>query len=89
VLCVRCHAADLGKPKTVPLVVSADHSGGVVCDTCHQPHNPEIASGEANEQHPRQLLILLPATAMAWDSILAGTPEASPNYKMTITGGAC
>ncbi len=24
----------------------------------------------------RQLLILLPAAAIAWDSILAGTPEA-------------
>ena len=31
----------------------------------------------------RQLLILLPAAAIAWDSILAGTPEESPNYKMT------
>src|SRR5271165_962073 len=31
----------------------------------------------------RQLLILLPAAAIAWDHILAGTPEASPNYNMT------
>ena len=31
----------------------------------------------------RQLLILLPAAAVAWKSILAGTPEASPNYNMT------
>lgn len=31
----------------------------------------------------RQLLILLPATAAAWESILAGTPEASPNYTAT------
>ena len=31
----------------------------------------------------RQLLILLPVAAIAWDSILAGTPEASPNYNMT------
>ncbi len=31
----------------------------------------------------RQLLILLPAAAIAWDSVLAGTPEASPNYTMT------
>ena len=30
----------------------------------------------------RQLLILLPAAAVAWDSILASTPEASPNYNM-------
>ena len=31
----------------------------------------------------RQMLILLPAAAVAWESVLAGTPEASPNYKMT------
>ena len=31
----------------------------------------------------RQILILLPAAAVAWKSVLAGTPEASPNYKMT------
>src|SRR5450631_473939 len=31
----------------------------------------------------RQMLILLPAAAIAWDSLLAGTPEASPNYRMT------
>jgi len=42
VLCVRCHEAGLAKPKTFPQVVSAEHSGGVVCDTCHQPHSPRI-----------------------------------------------
>ena len=42
VLCVRCHEAGLAKPKTFPQVVSAEHSGGVVCDTCHQPHRPRI-----------------------------------------------
>src|SRR6516162_9700110 len=31
----------------------------------------------------RQLLILLPAAAIAWDSIIAGTPESAPNYQMT------
>jgi len=45
VLCLRCHEADLAKPKTFPQVVSADHSGKVVCDTCHQPHSPKIDSG--------------------------------------------
>jgi len=29
----------------------------------------------------RQLLILLPAAAMAWEHVLAGTPENAPNYK--------
>ena len=42
VLCVRCHEANQAKPKTFPQVVSADHSGGVVCNTCHQPHSPRI-----------------------------------------------
>ncbi|MBZ5524745.1 MAG: 4Fe-4S dicluster domain-containing protein [Acidobacteriia bacterium] len=31
----------------------------------------------------RQLLILLPAAAVAWKFIEAGTPEASPNYSHT------
>ena len=43
VLCVRCHEANKAKPKAFPQVVSADHSGGVVCNTCHQPHSPRIA----------------------------------------------
>jgi Fe-S-cluster-containing dehydrogenase component len=29
----------------------------------------------------RQLLILLPAAAVAWEHVLAGTPENAPNYK--------
>ena len=29
------------------------------------------------------MLILLPAAAVAWKSVLAGTPERLPNYKMT------
>jgi uncharacterized CHY-type Zn-finger protein len=45
VLCVRCHEANIAKPKTFPQVVSADHSGGVVCDTCHKPHSPKIDTG--------------------------------------------
>jgi len=31
----------------------------------------------------RQMLILLPAAAVAWKSVLAGTPEEAPNYKMS------
>ena len=30
-----------------------------------------------------KFLFLLPAAAVAWKSVLAGTPEASPNYNMT------
>ncbi len=41
-LCVRCHEQDAAKPKSFPQVASVEHSGGVVCNTCHQPHNPHI-----------------------------------------------
>ena len=31
----------------------------------------------------RRMLMLLPAAAVAWKYVQAGTPEASPNYKLT------
>jgi len=31
----------------------------------------------------RQILLLLPAAAVAWDYVLAGSPDGSPNYKMS------
>ena len=31
----------------------------------------------------RRMLILLPAAAVAWESVLAGTPESAPNYKLS------
>ena len=31
----------------------------------------------------RQIMVLLPAAAIAWKYVLAGTPEESPNYKMS------
>ncbi len=42
VLCARCHAANPAKPKSFPQVVTADHSNGLACNTCHKPHNPKI-----------------------------------------------
>ncbi len=45
VLCVRCHEANSAKPKWFPQVVSAEHSSGLPCDTCHQPHSPALESG--------------------------------------------
>ncbi|MGA8492297.1 MAG: multiheme c-type cytochrome [Terriglobales bacterium] len=42
IVCARCHAANSAKPKWFPQVVTADHSGGLGCDTCHQPHSPKI-----------------------------------------------
>lgn len=42
VLCARCHEANQAKPKTFPQVITAEHSGGAPCNTCHKPHNPAI-----------------------------------------------
>lgn len=42
VLCVRCHEANHSKPMDFPQVHSAEHSSGLKCDTCHQPHAPRI-----------------------------------------------
>ena len=46
VICARCHEANSAKPKMFPQVVTADHSGGIACDTCHQPHKPGIQSSD-------------------------------------------
>ena len=45
VLCIRCHAASAAKPKGFPQVDADQHSGGVPCETCHQPHSPAISAG--------------------------------------------
>ncbi len=47
VLCVRCHSASAARPKDFPQVDADQHSGGIPCTTCHQPHNPVIAAGGA------------------------------------------
>ena len=44
-LCVRCHEANMAKPKTFPQVASEEHSGGAVCTSCHQPHSPAMVAG--------------------------------------------
>ena len=44
VLCARCHEANAAKPKSFPQVATADHSTGLPCDTCHQPHSPAIVA---------------------------------------------
>jgi hypothetical protein len=41
-LCVRCHEKDAAKPKGFPQVATAEHSGGALCNTCHQPHSPQL-----------------------------------------------
>lgn len=50
VLCVRCHEANIAKPKGFPQVASADHSTGLPCDTCHQPHSPAIETEKTDEK---------------------------------------
>jgi len=48
VICARCHEANSAKPRTFPQVVTADHAGGLACDTCHQPHKPAIETSVKN-----------------------------------------
>lgn len=47
VLCVRCHAASVAKPRGFPQGDAADHANGVPCETCHKPHNPALEAGGA------------------------------------------
>jgi hypothetical protein len=46
-LCARCHTATAAKPKGFPQVNLEEHSSGVLCGTCHQPHSPAIDAGGA------------------------------------------
>ena len=47
IVCARCHEANSAKPKGFPQVATADHSGGIACDTCHKPHRPKIEEEKA------------------------------------------
>jgi Cytochrome c554 and c-prime len=47
VLCARCHTASAAKPKGFPQVAPADHSQGLSCETCHNPHSPDMDAGGA------------------------------------------
>jgi len=49
VLCARCHEASSSKPKWFPQVATEEHSSGVPCDTCHQPHSPVIEEKKTSE----------------------------------------
>jgi hypothetical protein len=42
VLCARCHTASAAKPKGFPQVNPEEHSSGVPCQTCHNPHSPAM-----------------------------------------------
>lgn len=41
-LCRRCHEKDAAKPQGFPQVETVSHSQGMLCDACHQPHNPHL-----------------------------------------------
>jgi len=41
-LCRRCHEKDAAKPAKFPQVATVEHSGGMLCNGCHQPHNPHL-----------------------------------------------
>lgn len=47
VLCVKCHTASAAKPKGFPQVDPAEHSGGLACATCHNPHSPAMNADAA------------------------------------------
>lgn len=47
VLCVRCHSASAARPKGFPQVAAAEHSNGLPCETCHNPHSPAMDAGGA------------------------------------------
>lgn len=41
-LCVRCHAANAGRPSWFRTVDAKEHAGEERCVTCHRPHAPAI-----------------------------------------------
>lgn len=44
-LCPACHEINVARPKLIKQVNSAEHSSGESCDTCHQPHAPQMGDG--------------------------------------------
>ncbi len=41
-LCLRCRAANTGKPSHHPTVVAKEHSDEDTCVACHKPHDPRM-----------------------------------------------
>lgn len=41
-LCLRCHAANTGKPAHQPAIVAKEHSDEDSCTPCHKPHDPRM-----------------------------------------------
>lgn len=44
-LCPSCHEQNVARPKWLEQVNSVEHSSGEACDTCHQPHAPQMGDG--------------------------------------------
>lgn len=44
VICARCHQKNIAKPVAFPQVDAPEHSSGVECKTCHNPHTPVIGA---------------------------------------------
>jgi hypothetical protein len=41
-LCPGCHAANVARPEWLGQVSVDEHSAGEACNSCHQPHAPQI-----------------------------------------------
>lgn len=41
-LCPACHAVSISRPAWFKQVNVQEHSSGEACDTCHQPHAPQM-----------------------------------------------
>jgi predicted CXXCH cytochrome family protein len=42
-VCLQCHTAGVGKPKTFPQIVVQEHSSAGPCTECHQAHKPGLS----------------------------------------------
>ena len=98
VICARCHEANCCQAHSFPQVASADHSGGLACNTCHQPHRPKIEdqakSGDGrqkdNGHHSPPPSPPLPAAAVAWEYVQRRHARGSPPItKPPSIGGEC
>lgn len=41
-LCPACHEMNIARPEFLKQVNVAEHSSGEACNTCHQPHAPQM-----------------------------------------------
>ena len=96
-ICTVCHTKLAGKPVTFPQVVLADHGGPGPCTawspsrtvrkivattkgnkSAHGSDRREFSRTPAKVHHADRK-----AAMLAWEHVLAGQPEAAPNYKAT------